>query len=83
VAKVYDAQGEADKAARRLCREAYERGGTVPYTLGRLIELKLSMKVIRAVYRNPLAEQVAKAREEVAGWSPERRTACQLEGGGR
>ena len=55
MAKVYDAQGEADKAARRICREAYERGGTVPYTLGRLIELKLSLKVVRAIYRAQLA----------------------------
>jgi len=51
MAKVYDAQGEADKAARRICREAYARGGTVPYSLGRLLELKLSLKVVRAVYR--------------------------------
>ncbi len=51
MAKVYDAQGEADKAARRICREAYARGGTVPYSLGRLVDLKLSLKVIRAVYR--------------------------------
>ena len=53
--KVYDAQGEADKAARRICREAYARGGTVPYSLGRLIELKLSLKVVRAIYRERLA----------------------------
>lgn len=52
VAKVYDAQGEADKAARRICREAYARGGTVPYSLGRLLDLKLSLKVIRAIVRN-------------------------------
>jgi hypothetical protein len=51
MAKVYDAQGEADKAARRLCRESYERGGTVPYSLGRLLELRLSLKVVRAIYR--------------------------------
>jgi hypothetical protein len=44
-------QQEADKAARRICREAYERGGFVPYTLGRLLELKLSLKVVRAIYR--------------------------------
>jgi hypothetical protein len=44
-------QTEADKAARKLCREAYARGGTVPYALGRLVELKLSLKVVRAIYR--------------------------------
>jgi hypothetical protein len=82
MAKVYNAQGEADKAARRICREAYARGGTVPYSLGRLIELKLSLKVIRAVYRNPLAAQVAQAKAEVASWTPERRANVQLEGNG-
>jgi hypothetical protein len=67
MAKVYDAQGEADKAARRICREAYAHGGTVPYTLGRLIELKLSLKVIRAIYRAKLAakfDQLSRPEKE-------------------
>lgn len=49
--KIYDAQAAADKTARRLCREAYERGGTVPYSLSRLLDLKLSVKMIRAIVR--------------------------------
>jgi hypothetical protein len=48
---IYDQQAAADKEARRLCRIAYKTGGTVPYTLGRLLELKLSLKVVRAIYR--------------------------------
>ena len=51
--KAPDWQGAADKEARRLVRVAYKSGGTVPYSLGRLIELTFSMKVIRAVYRAP------------------------------
>ena len=47
----YDHQAAADKEARRLVRIAYRTGGTVPYSLGRLLELKLSLKVIRAVLR--------------------------------
>lgn len=47
----FDAQRAADKEARRLCRIAYQTGGTVGYSLGRLIELKLSLKVIRAIHR--------------------------------
>lgn len=49
--KAPDWQGAADKEARRLVRVAYKLGGTVPYSLGRLIELKFSLKVIRAVSR--------------------------------
>lgn len=45
-------QSDADKEARRLVRIAYKTGGTVPYSLGRLIELRLSLKVIRAVIRS-------------------------------
>ena len=41
----------ADKEAKRLVRLAYASGSTVPYSLGRLIELKFSLKIIRAVYR--------------------------------
>ena len=44
-------QAAADKEARRLCRLAYKTGGTVPYGLSRLLELKLSMKVVLAIYR--------------------------------
>lgn len=46
-----DNQKEADKEARRQVRLAYKTGGTVPYSLGRLIELGFSLKVIRAVIR--------------------------------
>lgn len=49
--KAPDWQGMADKDARRLVKIAYSTGGTVPYSLKRLIELKLSLKVIRAVHR--------------------------------
>lgn len=48
---MFDQQKAADKEARRLVRVAYKTGNKVPYTLGRLIELKISVKVIRAVYR--------------------------------
>lgn len=46
-----DWQGQADREARRLVREAYAAGRTVPYSLGRLLELKLSLRVVQAVYR--------------------------------
>lgn len=45
-----DAQKVADKEARRLVRLAYKSGGTVGFSLSRLIELKISTKVLRAVY---------------------------------
>lgn len=48
---IADPQAAADKEARRLCRLAYKTGGTVPYGLSRLLELKLSLKVVRAIYR--------------------------------
>jgi hypothetical protein len=48
---LYKHQKEVDKEARRQCRLAYETGKTVPYSLRRLIELKLSLKVIRKIYR--------------------------------
>ena len=51
MAKHYDAQAEADKVARKMCRDAYTRGHTVHFTLGRLVELMLGVKVIRAIYR--------------------------------
>lgn len=50
--KIYDAQAAADKEAKRITRIAYRTGGTVPYTLVRLIDLKFSLKIIRAVHRN-------------------------------
>lgn len=49
--KAPDWQGQADRKARRLVREAYAAGRTVGYSLGRLLELKLSLRVVRAVYR--------------------------------
>lgn len=55
MAKHYDAQAAADKEARRLVRIAYATGGTVGYSLGRLLELKVSLNVVRAVYRAPAA----------------------------
>lgn len=41
----------ADKEARRLCRIAYETGSTVPYSPQRLLTLKLSLRIVRAIYR--------------------------------
>lgn len=49
--KAPDWQGQADKEARRIVREAFAAGRTVPYDLRRLLELKLSLRVVRAVYR--------------------------------
>jgi len=49
----FDQQAAADKEARRLCRLAYRTGGTAPYTLGHLLSLKLSLKVVRSIYRSP------------------------------
>ena len=49
--KLFDHQAAADKEAKRLVKIAYATGGTVPFTLGRLIELKLSLKIIKAVIR--------------------------------
>lgn len=46
-----DAQAEADKEARRLVRLAYQQGRTVGFSLSRLLDLKISNKVLRAVYR--------------------------------
>jgi hypothetical protein len=47
----YDCQKAADKKAKRLIKIAYNTGGTVPFSLGRMIDLKCSLKVIRAVLR--------------------------------
>lgn len=51
--KHHDQQAEADKEARRICRIAHKTGGTVPYDMRRLLELKLSLNVIRSIYRSP------------------------------
>lgn len=48
---VRDAQAEADKEARRIVRLAYQQGRTVGFSLSRLLDLKISNKVLRAVYR--------------------------------
>jgi hypothetical protein len=49
--KIFDQEAASAKEARRFCRLAYATGGTVPYSLRRLIELKLRLKVIKAIYR--------------------------------
>lgn len=49
--KLYDCRAAADKEAKRQIKLAYATGNTVPYSLARLIELKTSLKVIRAVIR--------------------------------
>lgn len=49
--KVFDQQAAADREAKRLVKIAYATGGTVPYSLGCLLRLKISMKVLRAVWR--------------------------------
>jgi len=49
--KAPDWQGQADREARRVVRKAYAAGLTVPYSLGRLLELKISLRIVRAVYR--------------------------------
>ena len=49
--KAPDWQGKADKEARQIVKKAYETGQTVGFSLERLIDLKISLKVIRAVYR--------------------------------
>ena len=48
-----DQQAAADKEARRIVRLAYQQGRTVGFSLARLIDIKTSLKVIRAVYRSP------------------------------
>ena len=49
--KIYDQQAAVDKAAKQHIKKALETGGTVPYSLSRLIELKCSIKTIQAVIR--------------------------------
>lgn len=49
--KIFNQQAAADKEAKRHIKIALETGGTVPYSLGRLIELKCSLKTIQAVIR--------------------------------
>ena len=44
-------QKDVRKEARRQCRIANQTGGTVPYSLGYLLDLKLSLNVIRKIYR--------------------------------
>jgi hypothetical protein len=46
-----DWQAMADKQAKKIVKDAYKAGNTVGYSLGRLLELGFSLKVIRAVYR--------------------------------
>ena len=49
--KAPDWQGQADREARRIVRQAVKHGGTVSYSLGRLLELGFSLRVVRQVYR--------------------------------
>lgn len=51
VLKAPDWQGMANREAKKAVRQAYKTGGTVGYPLARLLELKISLKVLRAVYR--------------------------------
>lgn len=50
-AKIRDAQAEADKECRRLCKVAKASGGTVPFSLSRMIDAKVPLSTIRAVIR--------------------------------
>lgn len=49
--KAPDWQSQSDREARRIVKEAYAAGRTVGYSLGRLLDLKLSLSVVKAVYR--------------------------------
>jgi hypothetical protein len=49
--KAPDWQGQAEREARRIVREAAKHGGTVPYSLARVLELGFSLRVVRQVYR--------------------------------
>lgn len=49
--KILAQQAVADKAAKKHIKTAIQTGGTVPYSLSRLLELKCSLKTIRAVIR--------------------------------
>lgn len=46
----------ARKEVRRQIRLAYDAGRTVPYDLRTLVEAGVSLKVVRAVYRNPASQ---------------------------
>ena len=48
---VFNQQKVADKECRRLCKLAKESGGTVPYTLSRMIDAKVPLSTIRKVIR--------------------------------
>ncbi|MNO56397.1 hypothetical protein D3C76_469100 [compost metagenome] len=47
----HDAQAAADKECRRLCKKAKEIGGTVPFSLSRMIDAKVPLSTIRKVLR--------------------------------
>ncbi|MNC25290.1 hypothetical protein D3C75_733720 [compost metagenome] len=47
----YDAQAAADKECRRLCKQAKEHDGTVPFSLSRMIDAKVPLSTIRKVLR--------------------------------
>ncbi len=49
--KAPDWQGQADREARRIVREAAKHGRTVPYSLSRLVELGFSLRTVRLVLR--------------------------------
>ncbi len=44
-------QEASDKEARRIIKNAEKNGKTVDYSLSRMIELGVSLKTIRSVYR--------------------------------
>lgn len=48
---VFDQQKASDKECRRICKLAKANGGTVPYTLIRMIDAKVPLSTIRAVLR--------------------------------
>lgn len=50
--KFYDGQAAADKECRRICKQAKENGGTVPYSLSRMIDAKVPLSTIRKVIRS-------------------------------
>lgn len=52
IANNQDKMIKAKKAEmKKYCRDQYKRGGTVPYTLAEMIDLGLSLKIIRAITR--------------------------------
>ena len=51
MARVFDQQAAADKDCRRLCKQAKENGGTVPFGLGRMIDANVPLSTIRKVLR--------------------------------